>query len=140
MGKKKISRNDYMSLCRKLVSEGKLLPKTDEYDIIDLDFTGYHLNSETENIVNIYAIEETTDRNGDYMLEGRWSENFAYEFGLRCDFSVEIISSYSSYGYSDKQMAVFTYCEGDFYFTPYKDKETYEKNKKETIEFYKKLA
>lgn len=71
MGKKKIGRNDYMNLCRKLVSEGKLLPKTDEYDIIDLDFTGYHLNSETENIVNIYAIEETTDRNGDYMLEGR---------------------------------------------------------------------
>ena len=46
------------------------------------------------------------------------------------------VDGYSSYAYSDEQMAVFTYAERDIYLTLFTDKAKYETEKASTIKFY----
>ena len=48
----------------------------------------------------------------------------------------EMQIGYSSYAYSDEQMAVFTYTEGDIYLILFTDKVKYEAEKERTIKFY----
>ena len=129
----KISRNDYYKLIREI---GRI-PKDDEYEIIPLDLSAYSLSETTQRIVNLNFMEETTNRNGDYMLSGHWLSDLCRAFANKCDFVLRQINAYSSYAYSDEQMAVFTYTEGDIYLTPFTDREKYEKEKADTIRFYK---
>lgn len=129
-----IKRNDYYRMIR---TTGRI-PKDDEYDILPLDLSKYHLNETTERIVNANFMEETKNRHGDYMLSGHWYSDLCYQFAEKCKFDLVQIDGYSSYAYSDEQLAVFTYCEGDIYLTPYETKEEYEKEKQETINFYER--
>lgn len=129
----KITRNDYY----KLIRETGRIPKNDEYEIIPLDLSAYSLNEATQRIANANFMEETTNRNGDYMLSGHWWSDLCRAFANKCDFVLRQINAYSSYAYSDEQMAVFTYTEGDIYLTPFTDREKYEKEKADTIRFYK---
>lgn len=128
----KITRNDYYNLIRET---GKI-PKDDEYEIIPLDLSAYSLKENTKKIVNAVFTVETTNRDGEYMLKGFWLCNRCYQFAKQCDFTLTQISVYSSYAYSDEQMAVFTYTEGDIYLTLFTNKEKYEKEKEATIQFY----
>lgn len=133
MAVQKISRNDYF----KMISETGRVPKDDEYEILDLNLSAYHLNEDTVRIANKNFMEETTNRNGNYMLSGHWLNDLCYAFSSKCKFDLVQVDGYSSYAYSDEQMAVFTYCEGDIILTPFTDKAEYEKEKAETIRFYK---
>lgn len=56
-------------------------------------------------------MEETEDRNGNYMLGGHWMSDLSYQFANKCKFDLVQVDGYSSYAYSDEQMAVFTYTE-----------------------------
>lgn len=132
----KISRNDYFALIRKLVSEGRPLPNDNEYDIIPISFDGYKLNEKTKRIVNANFMHETTDPHHEYMLTGHWLENLSYQFAAACDFTLETLNGLSEYAFSDEQLSLFTYCEGDITFSPYKDEELYKKRKMEMINFY----
>lgn len=132
MEAKKISRNDYF----KLISETGRIPKDDEYEILPLDLSAYLLNEDTVRIANANFMEETTDRNGNYMLSGHWLSDLCYAFASKCKFDLTHVDGYSAYAFSDEQMAVFTYTEGDIYLTPFNDREKYEKEKAETIKFY----
>lgn len=134
----KISRNDYFALIRKLVSEGHTLPNEKEYDIIPISFDEYKLNETTKRIVNANFMHETTDRHHEYMLTGHWLENLSYQFAAKCGFTLEILNGLSEYAFSDEQLSLFTYCEGDITFSPYKDEELYKKRKMEMINFYNK--
>lgn len=131
--KQPIKRNDYYALIR----ETGRIPKDDEYEILPLDLSKYHLNETTQRIADANFTEETTNRNGEYMLSGHWWNDLCYAFADKCDFVLHQIDGYSAYAYSDEQMAVFVYCEGDITLTPFTDKEKYEKEKAETIKFYK---
>lgn len=133
MEKKKINRNDYF----KMLSECNRRDIEARYDILDLDLSKYHLREITQKVVNNNFMEETVNRNGDYMLCGHWWANLSYSFADKCGFDLTVVDSYSAYAFSDEQMAVFTYCEGDINFTPFADMESYLKEKKETIKFYK---
>lgn len=133
MEKKKINRNDYF----KMLSECNRRDIEARYDILDLDLSKYHLREITQKVVNNNFMEETVNRNGDYMLSGHWRANLSYSFADKCGFDLTVVDSYSAYAFSDEQMAVFTYCEGDINFTPFADMESYLKEKKETIKFYK---
>jgi len=133
MEKKKINRNDYF----KMLSECNRRDIEARYDILDLDLSKYHLREITQKVVNNNFMEETVNRNGDYMLSGHWWANLSYSFADKCGFDLTVVDSYSAYAFSDEQMAVFTYCEGDINFTPFADMESYLKEKKETIKFYK---
>ena len=127
-----ISRNDYF----KLISETGRIPKDDEYEIIPLDLSEYQLNEDTVRIADKNFTEETTDRNGNYMLTGHWWSDLSYAFAKKCKFDLVQVDGYSSYAYSDEQMAVFTYTEGDIYLTLFTDREKYETEKARTIKFY----
>lgn len=129
---KQISRNDYY----KLIRETGRIPKEDEYEIIPLDLSVYHVNEITTRIANANFSEETTNRNGEYMLAGHWWRDLSYQFAEKCKFDFVQIDGYSSYAYSDEQMAVFTYTEGDIYLTLFTDKAKYEAEKSRTIKFY----
>lgn len=131
--KQKITRNDYYQMIR----ETGRIPKDDEYEIIPLDLSTYHLNEDAVRIANVNFTEETTDRNGHYMLRGHWLSDLCYQFASKCKFDLVQIDGYVAYAYSDEQMAVFTYCEGDITLIPFTDKAQYEKEKIETIKFYK---
>ena len=131
----KITRNDYY----KLIRETGRIPKDDEYEILPLDLSAYSLNETTQRIADANFMEEDVNRNGDYMLRGHWLSDLCYAFANKCDFVLHQINGYSSYAYSDEQMAVFTYCEGDITLTPYSNREKYEEEKKRTIDFYKEV-
>lgn len=133
MEKEKINRNDYFKM---LLEHGRRDTEA-RYDILDLDLSKYHLRDITRKVVNNNFMEETVNRNGDYMLSGHWWANLSYSFADKCVFDLTVVDSYSAYAFSDEQMAVFTYCEGDINFTPFTDMESYLKEKKETIDFYK---
>ena len=130
---KKISRNDYY----RVISEIGRIPTKGEYEILPLDLAAYSLNEGTIRIANAYFTEETTDKKGNYMLRGHWLNDRCYEFAKKCKFDLTQVDGYSAYAFSDDQMAIFTYTEGDIYLTLFTDKEKYELEKTETIRFYK---
>lgn len=130
---KMVTRNEYYNYIR----ENGRIPKDDEMEIIPLDLSHYHLSEDTIRIANANFTEETTNRNGEYMLSGHWMSDLSYQFAKKCKFDLVQIDGYSSYAYSDEQMAVFTYCEGDITLTPYEDREKYLMEKVRTIKFYK---
>lgn len=132
---KKISRNDYY----KMIRETGKIPSDNEYEIIPLDLSVYSLNEDTARIADKNFTEETTDRNGNYMLSGHWWSDLSYAFANKCNFNLTQIDGYSSYAYSDEQMAVFTYTEGDIYLTLFTDKEKYEVEKASIIKFYEEM-
>lgn len=131
---KKIARNDYY----KLIRETGRIPKEDEFEILPLDLSAYSLTETTRRIADANFSEETTNRNGEYMLSGHWYGDLSYQFAKKCKFDLVQVSGYSSYAYSDEQMAIFTYTEGDIYLTLFTDREKYEKEKAETENFYRK--
>ena len=129
---KYVPRNKYFELIGKLG-----VKKTEsEYEIADLDLSAYTLNEDTKRIANVNFMKETEDRNGNYMLGGHWVSDLSYQFAKKCKFDLVQVDGYSSYAYSDEQMAVFTYTEGDIYLTLFTDKVKYEAEKERTIKFY----
>ena len=132
---KYISRNKYYQMIR----ETGRIPDKEEYDIADLNLSVYPLNEDTKRIANVNFMEETEDRNGNYMLSGHWMSDLSYQFAKKCKFDLVQVNGYSSYAYSDEQMAVFTYCEGDIYLTLFTDKAKYKAEKERTIKFYEEV-
>ena len=130
---KYIPRNEYY----KMIRETGRIPDEKEYEIADLDLSAYKLSETTARIANANFMEETENRNGEYMLSGHWMSDLSYAFAKKCKFDLVQVNGYSSYAYSDEQMAVFTYTEGDIYLTLFTDREKYEKEKADTIKFYK---
>ena len=125
---KYIPRNKYYQMIR----ETGRIPDESEYDIADLDLSTYPLNEDTKRIANVNFMEETEDRNGNYMLSGHWMSDLSYQFAKKCKFDLVQVNGYSSYAYSDEQMAVFTYTEGDIYLTLFTDKAKYKAEKERT--------
>lgn len=132
---KAVSRNEYFDLIGKL----GVKQTENEYEIVPLNLSKYHLNEITQRISDNNFMEESTDRNGNYMLRGHWLSDLCYQFAEKCKFDLVQVDGYSSYAYSDEQMAVFTYCEGDITLTPFENKAEYEKEKADTIKFYKEM-
>ena len=129
---KYIPRNEYY----KMIRETGRIPDEKEYEIADLDLSAYKLSEITVRIANVNFMEETENRNGEYMLSGHWMSDLCYQFAKKCKFDLVQVDGYSYYAYSDEQMAVFTYTEGDIYLTLFTDREKYETEKAGTIKFY----
>ena len=129
---KYIPRNKYY----KMIRETGRIPDEKEYEIADLDLSAYKLSETTARIANVNFMEETENRNGEYMLSGHWMSDLSYAFAKKCKFDLVQVNGYSSYAYSDEQMTVFTYTEGDIYLTLFTDREKYETEKARIINFY----
>lgn len=130
---KLIPRNEYYQMIR---NTGRILDEN-EYDILPLDLSAYKLSETTQRIANANFNCETKSKCGDYMLVGHWLSNLCYQFAEECGFDLVQVDDYSAYAYSDKQMAVFSYTEGDIYLILFTDKANYEAEKANTIKFYK---
>lgn len=128
----KIKRNDYY----KMIRETGRIPKDDEYEILPLDLSKFHLSETTQRIADANFSEETENRNGFYMLSGHWFSDLCYQFAEKCKFDLTQVDGYSAYAFSDEQMAVFTYTEGDIDLTLFENKADYEAEKADTIKFY----
>ena len=98
---KQISRNDYYNLIR----ETGRIPKDDEYEILPLDLSVYSLNETTQRIANINFMEETTNKNGDYMLAGHWLDDLSWAFANKCGFKMVQIDRWQ---YLHIQREIFT--------------------------------
>lgn len=129
---KKITRNEYFKLLRET---GKIPPRG-AYEILPLDLSGYSLSKDTGNLANKFFTEETTDKNNNYMLKGHAERGFIFLFAKNGLFRLHQVDGYSAYAFSDEQMAIFTYCEGDIFLTLFKDKASYEKEKRSTEKYY----
>ena len=132
---KSVSRNEYFDLIGKL----GVKQTENEYEIAPLNLSRYCLNEITQRIADNNFMEESIDRKGNYMLRGHWLSDLCYQFAKKCKFDLVQVDGYSSYAYSDEQMAVFTYCEGDITLIPFENKADYEKEKADTIKFYKEM-
>ena len=132
---KPVSRNEYFDLIGKL----GVKQTENEYEIAPLNLSRYYLNEITQRIADNNFMEESIDRKGNYMLRGHWLSDLCYQFAKKCKFDLVQVDGYSSYAYSDEQMAVFTYCEGDITLIPFENKADYEKEKADTIKFYKEM-
>jgi len=131
----KISRNDYY----KMIRETGRIPKDDEYEILPLDLSAYSLNEETKALADKLFSTETTNRNGEYMLDGHWLSDISFSFANHCGFDLHPVNSYVSFAISDEQMAIFTYTEGDISLTLFTDRAKYKKEKADTFNFYKEV-
>ena len=84
---KYVSRNEYFELIDKL----GVKKVESEYEIADLDLSVYSLNEDTKRIANVNFMEETEDKNGNYMLGGHWMSDLSYAFAKKCNISVECL-------------------------------------------------
>ena len=88
---KYVPRNEYFELIGKL----GVKKVESEYEIADLDLSSYSLNEDTKRIANVNFMEETKDRNGNYMLGGHWMSDLSYQFTKKCKFDlVQVDASY----------------------------------------------
>ena len=129
---KTISRNDYF---KKIADTGQI-SSVGEYEIAPLDLSSYKLYEKTKKIVDANFMEETTDSSGNYMLRGHWLSDCCSVFSKMCDLTLIQLDRYSAFAYSDKQLALFTYCEGDITFTPFCDMDCYNHKKSELVRYY----
>lgn len=128
-----VDRNEYLSYVKEMGRKPDF-----EVEFIPLDFSEYpSLSETTKRIVDTNFTWETIDNKQNYCVTGHWLSDLSYQFAQKCGFDLVRVDGYRNYAYSDEQMAIFEYCEGDIYFTPYNDKAKYEKAKESTIRFYK---
>lgn len=108
----------------------------DAVEIIPLDLSGYpQITKETAKYINSLFDEEDYDRNGNYMLRGFTRCEYAEMEAMNLEQSGHT-NGYSFCAYNDPEMLIYTYCEGDTTLKPFADRESYEKEKTETLAWY----
>lgn len=140
-----MTRNEYNEFCKECASKLYNTPgysmadfkkDTDAVTIIPLDLSKYtEITDETKKWINALFSEEDTNRDGNYMLRGFTHREYAEAEKL--NIVPEIYSNYSWHGVNDKEMLIYTYCEGDTTLTIFDDREKYDKEKAKTIKWYK---
>ena len=109
-----------------------------EIEWIPFDFTEYDfIKNDTRKWIDKLFTEDTTDRKGNWMLRG-FTYNPYQEMNLLNINPGNYGNGYSLYGFNDEEMLIYTYCEGDTTLHLLNDRDIYEKEKKETIDWYRK--
>ena len=109
----------------------------DSVEIAPLDLSKYYaIKKETKKWINTLFDEEDVDRKGNYMLRG-FTRREGVEMQVLGLTYGEYANAYSFYAYNDDEYLIYTYCEGDTTLKPFKTRGEYEKEKAETIEWYK---
>ena len=109
--------------------------KAIEIKYTPLDLTTYNLPTEIERWINALFTEETTDRNGNYMLCGFTHHEIA-EMRVLHLHSGDYSRSLSGWAYNDEYKLIYTYCEGDTTLKIFDNEEDYLKEKSETLRWY----
>ena len=111
----------------------------DSVEILDFDLSNFKLDPEIEKWINILFKEEDIDRNGNLMLRGFSRGEMIDVEKLKLHYG-EYGRSLSLWAYSDEEMLLYTYCEGDTTLTLLNNPEIYKKNKHEMLEWYKECT
>lgn len=146
MEKIRCTRNEMHKILTKAVSDcyaGKMTMQEYnalEFDIIPIDFSRFpRLKAETAEYINKEFDEETTDRNGNFMLRGRVYDNLALWYRDKEKLNLNYAPYgfyYSGFGFNDEELLIYTWCEGDTTVTLFEDKETYLRERAETEKWY----
>lgn len=146
MEKIRCTRNEMHEILKKAISDcyaGKM--KMQEYnalefDIIPIDFSRFpKLKKDTAEYINKVFDEETTDRNGNFMLRGRVYDSLSLWFRDKEKLHLNYAPYgfyYSGFGFNDEERLIYIWCEGDTTVTLFDDEETYLKERAETEKWY----
>lgn len=146
MSKIRCTRSEKNAILKKAISDcydGKMtMAEYDalEFEIIPIDFSQFpHLKADTAEYINKMFDEETTDKNGNFMLRGFIGDNLAMWYSnkenLHCNYAPYGFY-YSGFGFNDEELLIYTWCEGDTTVTLFKDVETYQKERAATEKWY----
>lgn len=140
----KMTKNEYQKYMRECASKLYTVPgytmddyhrELDAVEILPLDLKRFNLDPETEKWINILFTHEDEDRNGNYMLLG-FTQNDGIEIAKLDLLYGDYANAYSYYAYNDKEMLLFTYCEGDTTLTLFETTKAYAKAKQESQKWY----
>lgn len=140
-----MTKNDYKEYMKQCANKIYTVPEysleqygkdLDAVEILPLDLAKYNLSPEIEKWINKLFDEEDTDRNGNYMLRGFTRHEAAEMKVLGLSYG-DYANAYSFYAYNDEEWLIYTYCEGDTTLTLFETVEDYEREKRNTQEWYK---
>lgn len=140
------TRNEMHEIIKKKVDDyynGKMAWKEYralDFDIIPLDLSRFpQIKEETREYINAVFDEETTDRNGNYMLRGSVGDSL--EKWRRDKEKLNLNYApygfyYSGFGFNDAEMLIYTWGEGDTTLTIFSDRTKYEEERKATEKWF----
>lgn len=143
--KRTMTKNEYKEFLKECANKYWTVPEynkkemdaeLDAVEILPFDLQRFNLDPETEKWINLLFKEETTDRNGNYMLRGFTYYEREEVNHLNAHYG-DYANAYSFYAYNDKENFIYTYCEGDTTLTLFETEEIYSKAKAETQQWYK---
>lgn len=111
--------------------------KAEEIEYIPLDLSAYpSIKPETAKWIDKLFSEETTDRNGNYLLRGLTRREGDEVALLNLSYG-EYSDALSFWAYNDEEMLIYIFCEGDTTLQLFTTREQYESEKAETLRWYK---
>lgn len=137
--RKKMTHNEYWNYCRDEVAKGNYDALKEDIVILPFDLSEYpQITERTAKWIQALFSYDDVDRNGYRMLTGD-CRHASGPYGecqkLNCE--CHMVDGYRTYGFNDEEMMVYTYCEHDTTLKMFNDKAAYEKEKADTIKFYK---
>lgn len=114
------------------------LEDCDGIEVIPFDLSVYNLPKDIENVINNILTEETTNRNGHYMLKAfiADSDYLLYQIKEKLKFEKIIGNYYSGYCYNDELKMILTHNEGDLFLLLFASDVDYKRELQETIKWY----
>lgn len=107
-----------------------------DFDIIPLDFSSFpEIKEETREYIDAVFDEETTDKNGNYMLRGFIGDSLKRWYRDKEKLNINYAPCgfyYSGFGFNDSEMLIYTWCEGDTTLTIFSDRTKYDAERKAT--------
>lgn len=112
----------------------------DNVEILPLDLSAYpEITAKTAKYINMLFDEEDTDKNGNYMLRGFCGDSVARWTKEKQVLSLNYAPYgfyYAGFGFNDKEMLIYTWCEGDTTLTLFNDRALYEQERAATEKWY----
>lgn len=142
--KRTMTKNEYQDFLKECANKYWTVPgynrkemdaELDAVEILPFDLKRFNLDPQTEKWINILFKEETTDRNGNYMLRG-FTYHEREEVNHLNAYYGDYANAYSFYAYNDKENLIYTYCEGDTTLTLFETAEAYAKAKQKSQKWY----
>ncbi len=108
--------------------------------ILPLDLSKFLcLSDRSISWINKLFTEETTDRDGNYMLRGFTYREMSEVIALKCKYG-EYAQGLNFFAYNEEECFIYTYCEGDTTITLFPDRESYKAAYRKTLKWYSENA